>query len=77
MMMSIANVVLHIDRALGPAEINVVGDHVWEDPCVVGARVSPSASHLMLVAFDPDCTSAGRIQDNVTRHGVDAQVIVP
>ena len=75
MLTSIANVMFHLDRNLGPTEKVVLEDCVREDPCVISAHVSQSAPHLMLVAYDPDCTSMHAIHQNLTERGVDAQLV--
>ncbi len=75
MLTSIASVMFHLDRNLGPSEKGVLEDCVREDPCVISAHVSQSAPHLMLVAFDPGCTSMRNIHQNLTERGVDAQLV--
>lgn len=75
MLTSIASVMFHLDRNLGTSEKYVLEDCVREDPCVISAHVSPAAPHLMLVAFDPDCTSMRNIHQNITERGVDAQIV--
>lgn len=75
MLTSIASVMFHFDCNLGPSEKGVLEDCVREDPCVISAHVSQSAPHLMLVAFDPDCTSMHNIHQNITERGVDAQIV--
>ncbi len=72
---SIANIMFHLDRNLGPTEKVVLEDCVREDPCVISVHVSPSAPHLMLVAYDPDCTSMRAIHQTLAERGVDAQLV--
>ncbi|MES1999943.1 MAG: hypothetical protein V4446_11575 [Pseudomonadota bacterium] len=69
----IVNFMLHIDQTLSPAESVVLEDSVWEDPCVLSAHVSTKAPHLMLIAFDPDCTSMQRIHASLAGRGIEAQ----
>lgn len=75
MLTSIASITLHVDRNLGPLEKDVLEDCVREDPCVISAHISPAAPHLMLVAFNPDCTTIRSIHKNITERGVDAQIV--
>ncbi|MHB1245752.1 MAG: hypothetical protein ACYCY1_01770 [Sulfuriferula sp.] len=75
MLTSIASVMFHVDRKLGPTEKDVIEDCVREDPCVISAHVSQSAPHLMLVAYNPDCTSMHAIHQNLAERGVDAQLV--
>jgi hypothetical protein len=69
----IVNFMLHIDQTLSPTESVVLEDCVWEDPCVLSAHVSTNAPHLMLIAFDPDCTSMQHIHANLAGRGIKAQ----
>ena len=71
----IANVMLHIEQTLSPTESFVLEACVWEDPGVLSAHISPSASHLMIVAFDPECTSMHRIHANLASRGIEAKVV--
>jgi hypothetical protein len=75
MLTSIASVMFHVDRNLGPTEKDVIEDCVREDPCVISAHVSQSAPHLMLVAYDPDCTSMQHIHQALLERGVEAQLV--
>ncbi|MDP2027695.1 hypothetical protein [Sulfuriferula sp.] len=69
----IVNFMLHVDRTLSPAESVVLEDSVWEDTCVLSAHFSTRAPHLMLIAYDPSCTSMQHIHANLAERGINAQ----
>ncbi|MFA5172540.1 MAG: hypothetical protein WC426_13345 [Sulfuriferula sp.] len=72
MNISISDFIIHIDESLTSEEMNNLTDAVREHACVVSAGSSTKASHMMLVAYDPDCTHSSEILDHVTRRGLHA-----
>jgi hypothetical protein len=72
---SIADVVVHIDESLSKEVLAKLENAVRKDECVVSASVPSGKSHLMLVAFNPDCTSSKNILFTVTKQGAHAEVV--
>lgn len=75
MEISIADVVVHIDESLSKEALAKLEDAVRTDECVISASVPVGKTHLMLVAFNPDCTSAKKILCKVTEQGVHAELV--
>ena len=72
---SIADVLVHINEALSREALSKLEDAVRVDECVISASVPAGKTHLMLVAFNPKCTSAKKILCRVTQQGVHAELV--
>lgn len=75
MNISIADVLLHIDESLSREDLAKLEDHVRLEDGVISASVPAGKTHLMLAAFNPECTSAKKILRRVTEQGVHAEVL--
>jgi len=72
---SIADFLVHVDEDLQSERMGVLEDWVRADQCVVSASVSHRDHHLMLVAYNPACTSRARIMKRFAEQGVHAEAI--
>lgn len=72
---SIADVMVHIDESLSREALAKLEDAVRTDECVISASVPAGKMHLMLVAFNPDCTTTRNILCKVTEQGVHAELV--
>lgn len=72
MNISISDFIIHIDESLTSEEMNDLTDAVREHACVVSAGSPSRTPHMMLVAYDPDCTHSSEILSHVTRRGLHA-----
>jgi hypothetical protein len=75
MEISIADVLLHIDESLSKEALAKLGEVVREDKCVISACVPAGKMHLMLVAYNPECTTANNILIKVKEKGVHAELV--
>lgn len=73
MNISIADFMVHVDRELLSDRMRELEDSIRADQCVLSACVSKRDPHLMLVAYDPDCTSAAHILGHFSEQGVHAE----
>lgn len=71
----IADVMIHIDEALSRDGLSKVADAVRENKCVVSAGVPAGKMHLMLVAYNPQCTSSRDILMQVQNQGLHAELV--
>jgi len=71
----ISDVVIHIDETLSRDELTKLENTVREDECVISASVPAGREHMMLVAYNPDCTSATDLLSRVTRQGIHAELV--
>jgi hypothetical protein len=71
----ITDVMIHIDETLPRKELKNIEYTVREDKCVISACVPPGKEHLMLVTYNPECTTATDILSKVTKRGIHAELI--
>ncbi|WP_372522120.1 ATP-binding protein [Sulfuricaulis sp.] len=71
----IADVMIHIDEALPRDALMKLEYTVREDECVISASVPAGKEHMMLVAYNPDCTSATDILARVNKQGIHAELV--
>ncbi|MBA3034248.1 MAG: ATP-binding protein [Gammaproteobacteria bacterium] len=72
---SIADVLVHIDESLSKEALVKLGEAVRTDECVISAGVPSGNMHLMLVAYNPECTSGKNILLKVKDTGVHAELV--
>lgn len=75
MEISIADFMIHVEEDLPVDRLYVLEEQLRDDPCVVSARVSSRNSHLMMVAYNPMCTTASRIVSHVEGEGIHARAV--
>lgn len=71
----ITDVMIHIDETLSRGALMKLTDTVREDECVISASVPLSKEHMMLVAYNPDCTTATNILTRVNKQGIHAELV--
>jgi L-fucose mutarotase/ribose pyranase (RbsD/FucU family) len=72
---SIADVLVHIDESLSKEALAKLEDALRKDECIISASFPADKMHLMLVAFNPECTSSMNILFKVRREGVHAELV--
>jgi len=71
----ITDVIIHIDETLSRDALMKLTETVREDECVISASVPPGKEHMMLVAYNPDCTTATDILTRVNKQGIHAELV--
>jgi hypothetical protein len=71
----IADVLVHIDESLSKEALTKLEDVVRGEECVVSATIPAGKMHLMLVAYNPECTSGKKILLKVKEQGVHAELV--
>ena len=71
----IADVMIHIDETLPRDALTKLENTVREDECVISASVPAGKEHMMLVAYNPDCTTATDILARVSKQGIHAELV--
>lgn len=72
MNISISDFIIHIDEFLTTEQMSALADGIRENACVVSAGSPLKTPHMMLVAYNPDCTRSSEILSHVTRQGLHA-----
>lgn len=73
MRISIADIIIHIDESLPRGQVDKIEDAIRQNTCVISASAHDKTPHLMLVAYNPDCTTSKEVLDSVTKQGVHAE----
>jgi hypothetical protein len=71
----IADFIVHLDPTLPPEEQCHLEDYVRDQACVVGVGISTDKPHLMMVAYDADCSSASDILHKIQDKGIGAELV--
>lgn len=72
---SISDLMIHVDEMLPPQELLKLEDDLRHDVCVISACVSPEDRHLVMVTFNPECTTAANILHRAMQRGLHAELI--
>lgn len=75
MEVSIADVLVHIDESLSKEALLKLEDVVRTEDCVISAGVPSGNMHLMLVAYNPECTTGKKILLKVKEQGLHAELV--
>lgn len=72
---AIVDMMVHVDEALSPERMREIEDAVRRDACVVSACTSNTDPHLLMVTYNPDCTTSGSVLSAVQSQGVHAELV--
>lgn len=75
MEISIADVLVHIDESLSKDALKKLENAVRKEECIISASIPSGKIHLMLVAYNPNCSSGKKILLNVKEQGLHAELI--
>lgn len=70
-----ADCLIHIDEDLPSEEVQDMERHFAREDGVISACVPSRTPHLMVVDYDPDRTTAGRLLDSVRASGLHAELV--
>lgn len=73
--MDIVDMIVHVDEAIPSEKMHELEDAVRTDACVISACSSNENPHLMLVTYNPACTSSGKLLHMVQAQGVRAELV--
>ena len=75
MNINISDILIHINESLNDQQRSNLEEAVRQDEGVVAPRFNPGKEHLLLVAFNPDITSASTLLNKVQSFGYNAQLV--
>jgi hypothetical protein len=73
--MDIVDMIVHVDEAIPPDKMHELEDVVRTDACVISACSSNENPHVLLVTYNPACTSSGNVLKMVQAQGVHAELV--
>lgn len=71
----IVDMMVHVDETLSPERMRDLEDAVRGDVCVISACTSNTDPHLLMVTYNPDCTTSGNVLGTVQSQGVHAELV--
>jgi hypothetical protein len=66
---------VHVDESIPPEAMHRLEDVVRTDVCVVSACTSNDNPHMLMVTYNPECTSSGKLLNMVRAQGVRAELV--
>lgn len=73
--MDIVDMMVHVDEAIPPDKMHELEDVVRTDACVISACTSHENSHMLVVTYNPACTTSGNVLNMVQAQGVHANLV--
>jgi len=75
MSINISDIMIHINELLNDQQRSTLEEAVRQNEGVVAPRFNPGKEHLLVVAFNPDITSASTLLNKVQSFGYNAQLV--
>lgn len=72
--MDIIDMTVHLDEELSPEQMQELEDAVRADACVISACNVHDNPHMLVVTFNPACTSRESVLSRVQAQGLHAQL---
>jgi hypothetical protein len=73
--MDIVDMMVHVDEAIPVEKMHELEDLVRTDACVISACTSHENAHMLLVTYNPACTTSSNVLHMVQAHGVHAELV--
>lgn len=73
--MDIVDMIVHVDETLPAEKMHELEDVVRADTCVISACTSHENPHMLLVTYNPECTSSANVLSMVQARGIHAELV--
>ena len=73
--MDIVDMMVHVDEAIPVEKMHELENVVRTDACVISACTSHENAHLLLVTYNPACTTSSNVLHMVQAQGVHAELV--
>jgi hypothetical protein len=73
--MDIVDMMVHVDEAVSADRMHELEDVIRTDACVISACMSNQDPHVLMVTYNPACTSSGNVLSMVQAQGVHAELV--
>lgn len=73
--MDIVDMIVHVDETIPAEKMHELEDAVRTDACVISACSSNENPHVLLVTYNPECTSSSNVLSLVQAQGVRAELV--
>lgn len=72
---SVVDIIVHVDETIPAERMHELEEVVRTDACVISACSSDDNPHLLMVTYNPACTSSGNVLHRVQAQGVHANLV--
>ena len=73
--MDIVDMMVHVDEAIPAEKMHELEEVVRTDACVISACTSRENAHMLLVTYNPACTTSSNVLHMVQAQGVHAELV--
>ena len=73
--MDIIDMMVHVDETISAERMHELEELVRTDACVISACTSHENSHMLVVTYNPACTTSGNVLNMVQAQGVHANLV--
>lgn len=73
--MDIVDMIVHVDETISREKMHELEDVVRADTGVISACSLDQNPHLLVVTYNPACTSSGKVLDAVQAQGFHAELL--
>ena len=73
--MDIVDMIVHVDESIPTEKMHELEEVVRTDSCVISACSSNENAHVLVVTYNPACTSSGKLLHMVQAQGVHAELV--
>lgn len=73
--MDIVDMIVRVDETIPAEKMHELEDAVRTDACVISACSSNDNPHMLMVTYNPECTSAGKVLNMVQAQGLHAELV--
>lgn len=73
--MDIVDMIVHVDETVPTERMHELEDVVRTDACVISACTSHENAHMLLVTYNPACTTSGNVLHMIQAQGVHANLV--
>lgn len=73
--MDIVDMIVHVNETIPSERMHELEDVLRTDACVISACSSNDNPHLLMVTYNPACTSSGNVLNMIQAQGVHANLV--
>ncbi|HEX7972534.1 MAG TPA: hypothetical protein VF501_10065 [Thiobacillus sp.] len=73
--MDIVDMMVHVDETVPADRMHELEDVVRTDACVISACTSHDDPHVLMVTYNPACTTSGNVLNMVQAQGIHAELV--
>lgn len=73
--MDIVDMMIHVDETIPAEKMHELEDVVRSDACVISACSLHENPHMLVVTYNPACTTSGNVLNMVQAEGFHAELV--